>query len=255
VRGSGELTRRESLGLSAAAALWSIATQSGCVARRPCPRAAAAPPEPPALDAEARELLSSGTGALPIVVRGSGPAAAVLRRRATAFAPPDLDLLPALERRMRASLAATGRGVGLAAPQVGIRARAILVMLDARGDAPHVELFVNPVIVDRSDELALGYEGCLSIPAVCGMVLRSRRIVVEHGLEGGRRVVEPTGFEARIFQHEIDHLDGVLYVDRLIGDLEPIERLPELREQLEREHPELASTSRPSGRRSLDAML
>lgn len=142
---------------------------------------------------------------------------------------------------MRASLHASNRGVGLAAPQVGIGARAIVVMIGARSDSPRVEFFVNPRIVQRSDDVTLDYEGCLSVPDVCGLVRRTRAIVIEHGLpEGATQKLEVTGFDARIFQHEIDHLDGVLYIDRVEGGLQPKEKLKELREQLRREHPGLA---------------
>lgn len=145
---------------------------------------------------------------------------------------------------MRATLLSS-KGVGLAAPQIGIGARAILVMHGVRPvtpgspTEPHVEWYVNPRIVERGDEVTLDYEGCLSIAEVCGLVRRHRRVVVEHGVAGApRRHVEVTGFDARIFQHEIDHLDGVLYVDRVEGGLQPKERLKELRDQLRRDHPQ-----------------
>jgi peptide deformylase len=148
---------------------------------------------------------------------------------------------------MRSSLEVS-QGVGLAAPQIGIGARAILVMhgvRPAQGEAAveHVELYVNPRIVERSDELTLDYEGCLSVADVCGLVRRHRSIVVEHGLPGAPlQRVAATGFDARIFQHEVDHLDGVLYIDRVEGGLQPKERIRELREQLRRERPELVGS-------------
>jgi len=155
-----------------------------------------------------------------------------LRSRARPIALADQPHLATLDRRMRATLESSG-GVGLAAPQIGIGVRAILVMLDARGDAPHVELFFNPRLVERSDEIALDYEGCLSIQGVCGLVRRNQSIVVEHGTpDQTPRRIEVTGFDARIFQHEVDHLDGVLYIDRVEGKLQPMDKLKELRDEL-----------------------
>jgi peptide deformylase len=196
-------------------------------------------------------LLGSGGGALPVVQRTRN--GGVLRRLARPLSGGDDVRL--LESRLRASLAASERGVGLAAPQVGIGARAILVMLGAHTPAARVDLFLNPRVVERSDDTLLDYEGCLSVPDVCGLVRRSRRIVVEHGLAGtaaGR--LEAGGFDARIFQHEIDHLDGVLFVDRVEGGLQPKERLRQLREELRREHPELA-LAMPGAQRHGDGVL
>ena len=165
----------------------------------------------------------------------------VLRQLARPLTRADAAHIDRLEACLRASLQASERGVGLAAPQVGISARAIVVMIGARTDSPRVEFFVNPRIVQRSDDLTLDYEGCLSVPDVCGLVRRNRSVVVEHGMiEGATRRLEVSGFDARIFQHEIDHLDGVLYIDRVEGGLQPKDRLKQLREQLRKDHPELA---------------
>jgi peptide deformylase len=240
-----QLPRRQLLLLSAASA----AAALGCAGREvpsatppsPSPRTAPstpapAPPAPALTEAERAELAAAGD-ALPIVQREDG-GRGVLRRRSAPLTPGDLPHVGALERRLRATLEASGRGVGLAAPQVGLGVCAVLVMLDARGEAPHVELFVNPRIVERGDASELDYEGCLSIPGVCGLVRRSRALVLEHGLPGEpRRRLEVADFDARIFQHELDHLDGVLYLDRVEGKLQPIERIKELREELRREQP------------------
>jgi len=109
-------------------------------------------------------------------------------------------------------------GVGLAAPQIAVSERLIVVEYgdDEDDDAPK-KLFVvaNPVITAASEEMVLGIEGCLSVPELVGEVERHEVIVVK----GQNRYGKPTrikadGWLARIFQHEMDHLDGVLYPDR-----------------------------------------
>ena len=105
-------------------------------------------------------------------------------------------------------------GVGLAAPQVGISQRIIVV----DPHEPGMERFalVNPVVSEHSKEVERGEEGCLSIPGVKDVVERSVRCVV-HGLlpTGVAHRIEAEGLLARILQHEVDHLDGILFVDRL----------------------------------------
>ncbi len=103
----------------------------------------------------------------------------------------------------------TSDGVGLAAPQVG-ESLQLIVCDDGNG---LVEL-INPVIVEEEGEV-LGLEGCLSVPGLFGDVLRSERIVVEGVNRNNKKVrMEATGFLARIFQHEIDHLRGVLFIEK-----------------------------------------
>lgn len=101
-------------------------------------------------------------------------------------------------------------GVGLAAPQVGILRRVCVVCTDGE----RVYELVNPVIVKASGEQK-GPEGCLSVPGRRGVVKRPRKVVVEAFDRGGKRVkYTADGFTARAFCHEIDHLDGILYVDK-----------------------------------------
>lgn len=125
-------------------------------------------------------------------------------------------------------------GVGIAGPQVGLNRRIVAVQrFDKEGEP--FEIYPNVRIVWASDSLAAGPEGCLSVPNRRGDVLRSQEIVIEYadidGTEYSRnedrlnsnRYAKPVpmvldtvrGFTAVIFQHEIDHLDGVLYIDRL----------------------------------------
>jgi peptide deformylase len=109
-------------------------------------------------------------------------------------------------------------GVGLAAPQVGESIRLIVVEFgdEEDEDAPaKLYAMVNPEITRRSDETLLGTEGCLSIPGIQGEVERAATVTVKGLNRRGRPMtVKAKGWLARIFQHEIDHLDGVLFVDR-----------------------------------------
>jgi peptide deformylase len=103
-------------------------------------------------------------------------------------------------------------GIGLAAPQVGVSLR-LIVVADEEGRG--VQALLNPAIVDRGGE-ATGEEGCLSIPGVFAPVTRSAWVKVEAQDVNGRPLaLRATGLRARVLQHEIDHLDGVLFIDRV----------------------------------------
>jgi peptide deformylase len=109
-------------------------------------------------------------------------------------------------------------GIGLAAPQVGVRKR--LFVMDVREEDVEPCAVVNPVIVDESGA-ERGEEGCLSLPGLVGVVERPARVVMEGlDLEGRPIRIEASDLLARCILHEIDHLDGVLFIDRLA----PIER-------------------------------
>ncbi|HEY7867827.1 MAG TPA: peptide deformylase [Methylomirabilota bacterium] len=102
-------------------------------------------------------------------------------------------------------------GIGLAAPQVGLSHR-ILVMDDGAGGA---EALINPVIESHSGTIR-EEEGCLSLPGIFGVVERSKTITVKAlDASGHPRSFEAGGLRARIVQHELDHLDGILFIDRL----------------------------------------
>jgi peptide deformylase len=105
-----------------------------------------------------------------------------------------------------------GKGVGLAAPQVGLPMR--IFVTDVDGDKPRV--FINPEIVLTSQELVSIEEGCLSLPRLYLDVVRPELIKIQAWNEKGRPfTMEVGGFLARVIQHEYDHLDGVLFIDRL----------------------------------------
>jgi peptide deformylase len=119
-------------------------------------------------------------------------------------------------------------GVGLAAPQVGALQRLFVVELpeDEENDRPaETYILFNPEIVKGRGE-QIGYEGCLSIPGYIGEVARRDLVTVKGLDETGKPVrLKVEGYLARVFQHEIDHLDGILYTDRLTdpATFQPIE--------------------------------
>ncbi len=113
-------------------------------------------------------------------------------------------------------------GVGLAAPQVGVPQRLIVIEYtepsedpDAPPKPPQLYVAINPVIVRHDREVESGVEGCLSLPGLAGDVERYSSVTVQAtNRQGDTYRVRAQGWLARIFQHEIDHLDGVLFIDR-----------------------------------------
>jgi peptide deformylase len=159
----------------------------------------------------------------------------VLRQRAQPIDPLDPEL-PRLIARMSESLEKTG-GVGLAAPQIGVSRRVLLVRHGTRpkGHPTRVEAYLNPVLEWSSPESEDDYEACLSIDRGGGLVPRAKAVRVRYQLAGGEsRVVELADWDARIMQHELDHLDGRLFVDRLKGELMPLDEMRRRRDELHR---------------------
>jgi peptide deformylase len=109
------------------------------------------------------------------------------------------------------------RGIGLAAPQIGVGLRVFVIDLSSGRDATALRVCINPVWGER-EGMQLEQEGCLSLPGFTATVARPARAVV-HGLDrhGQPQTIEGTGLLARALQHEMDHLDGMLFVDRLRG--------------------------------------
>lgn len=140
--------------------------------------------------------------------------ARVLKQRSAEVGEPDEDLAADLIDTMRASPAC----VGLAAPQIGVPRRAFA--LDVTGHPKTktchgLVVMFDPVILTSSGG-EVGREGCMSVPDLTANVRRAKRIVVEGvGAAGERLRIETDGFEARAFQHEIDHLEGLLILDRV----------------------------------------
>lgn len=105
-------------------------------------------------------------------------------------------------------------GVGLAAPQVGVGGRVIVI--DPRDEEIEPFALINPEIVDVSDEVARDEEGCLSIPGLKEIVERPATVRIEAiDIEGEPVSIDAAGLLARILQHEVDHLDGILFLDRV----------------------------------------
>ena len=118
------------------------------------------------------------------------------------------------------------RGVGLAAPQVGRSLQLIIIAShpnERYPDAPQMEptVMINPQILSYSLETEKGWEGCLSVPMIRGQVPRYREIEVAYiDAQGDRQTIKLTGFVARIFQHEYDHLQGKVFIDRVESTLD-----------------------------------
>lgn len=137
-----------------------------------------------------------------------------LKAKARRVGPADADAVRALVPRMFAAMYAAP-GIGLAAPQVGVGLRLAVVDL-MPDDKPAPMVLINPQVVGASDETATREEGCLSLPGQYAEVTRPARVRVRYQDEAGAtREVEAEGLLAACLQHEIDHLDGVLFVDHL----------------------------------------
>jgi len=107
-------------------------------------------------------------------------------------------------------------GIGLAAVQIGVPLRVIVMDLDKKDGKKNPRAFVNPVITWRSEELATFEEGCLSVPEIYEEVERAARIKAEFvDRDGTKQLLEADGLLATCLQHEMDHLEGVLFIDHL----------------------------------------
>jgi peptide deformylase len=103
-------------------------------------------------------------------------------------------------------------GIGLAAPQVNVHKRVIVIDTGKDG----VKAFINPRILKKSIRSVESEEGCLSVPGVWGIVKRRRCVKVEaYDLAGKKMIISAEGLMAIVFQHEIDHLNGILFIDKV----------------------------------------
>ncbi len=122
-----------------------------------------------------------------------------------------------IAKEMKVVLQEAG-GIGLAANQIGKDARIFIVYLENK-----FYIFINPEIIKMSKKTALKEEACLSVPGVCGMVERAEKIAIAANNEKGSKIKKSAkGLFARIIQHEIDHLNGVLFIDKA-RDIQKIE--------------------------------
>lgn len=188
------------------------------------------------MTAEERSLLGGAESMALVKTDPVHPSAdSVLRKKAQGVDAQD-PAVALLVERMFKTLEASG-GVGLAAPQVGVSRRVVLVKLGTRpaGQSVRVITLVNPVVEWMSDDTQDDYEGCLSLDGVGGLVTRAQAIRLRfERVGGGQEVLELRDWDARIAQHELDHLVGILYVDRMTGALMPTEEARRLRNELHR---------------------
>ncbi len=156
------------------------------------------------------------------IVQAGDPVLRVVAAPITQLGTPELRALVA---RMTVAMQETN-GVGLAAPQIGVSKRVIVVETEesrraritrTAGVAPSAHAFVNPTLTIVEAEPMTFFEGCLSVSGWVALVPRARTVRLQaFDLDGGEIEWEVSGLPARILQHEVDHLDGVLYVDRML---------------------------------------
>ena len=138
-----------------------------------------------------------------------------LRQKARPVGEGDADAVRALAPRILSAMYAAP-GIGLAAPQVGELLRLVVLDLGKDETAREPMVLVNPEIVAASTEVAVREEGCLSLPGQYADVERPARVKVRwRDLDGSKREAEAEGLLGVCIQHEVDHLDGVLFVDRI----------------------------------------
>lgn len=134
----------------------------------------------------------------------------VLRQKAAPVADINTEIKDLANRMIETMI--RGKGIGLAAPQVGLASRLFVVGID--GDVPRV--FINPSLLETSEDQSDYEEGCLSIPGVYSKVSRSSNIRIQAWNERGRPfTLDADGLLARVILHEYDHLEGMLFIDRL----------------------------------------
>jgi peptide deformylase len=140
-----------------------------------------------------------------------------------ALATPACDVDPATDASLRSLAQEMARimydapGIGLAATQLGVMKR--FIVYDLSEDGTGLSALCNPVIVEMSDECLVDEEGCLSLPGITVPVERACRVTCEGvSLDGQKVRIEAEGLEARMFQHETDHLSGTLIIDRATAE-------------------------------------
>ncbi|MDP2235362.1 MAG: peptide deformylase [Bacteroidales bacterium] len=165
-----------------------------------------------------RQLIKSGktTDKMHVTLTTNNDDYEILRRQSLEIPKTQKKIWTTLSKRMLVTVQHPDhKGVGIAAPQVGINRRLFLIQRFDKEGKPF-EIIVNPEIIAFSDSLHARIEGCLSIPILRDTVTRPWMIEVKYQNIQGKVIREKLeGFTARIFQHEIDHLDGVLFTDRL----------------------------------------
>jgi len=185
---------------------------TGPIKERPKPKV----PPKPLTDTE-QDLIRSGDTAQRLrVIQDTVPDELRVLKKTSEDVDPKDEWLPLLAKRMYLAVTDTSHpGVGIAAPQIGINRNVIWVQRFDKAGEP-LELYLNPKITWRSKLLRKGLEGCLSIADTMGQVLRNYAVHLSYqDAQGNHREELVEGFTAVIFQHEIDHLLGILFTDRL----------------------------------------
>ena len=145
--------------------------------------------------------------------------AEVLKRRASEVTDFDDPALPALVNDMIETMMSV-RGVGLAAPQINVSKRVVIFFVPAdrnQGIEIPLTVMINPILSPTTQHKEEGWEACLSVPGLTGRVPRFTGLRYSYqNLKGDRTEVQAVGFHARVVQHECDHLDGVLYPQRMV---------------------------------------
>ena len=151
------------------------------------------------------------------ILRMGDPRLLERARPVEAFGTPELrELVADMQETMRAA-----NGAGLAAPQIGVGLRVVIFGFESNPRYPQAEavpftILLNPVLTPLSGELEEGWEGCLSVPGMRGVVPRHEKLAYRgFDLDGAPIEREAMGFHARVVQHECDHLDGILYPMRI----------------------------------------
>ncbi|HTB29994.1 MAG TPA: peptide deformylase [Steroidobacteraceae bacterium] len=151
------------------------------------------------------------------VLRMGDPRLLEIAKPVTAFGSPELESLLQDMRDTMQDL----NGAGLAAPQIGVGLRVVIFGVEANPRYPDAEqvpytVLINPELTPLGDEMEEGWEGCLSVPGMRGVVPRFRHLRYR-GVDAAGHPIDRTvdGFHARVVQHEVDHLDGILYPQRI----------------------------------------
>ena len=113
------------------------------------------------------------------------------------------------------------KGLGIAAPQIGVSEKIVVIEIEENPNYPNLiklplTVMINPKVTPIGKEKIDGYEGCLSVPEIRGVVARYKKISVEYTDENGERYIkEFEDLQARVVQHEVDHLDGIVFIERV----------------------------------------
>lgn len=210
-------------------------------------------------DTEMEFINSLGEKNIPVVHNNTKEGDKILRKvsKKVKMGAPGYDIL---EKKMMQALKEE-KGVGIAGPQIGVNRRIVIVQRLDKELKPF-EFYYNPVILEMNGEMIEGWEGCLSVPSGFGKVKRQHDIRIEYDVmvdgKVTRKQEQIVGFVAVIFQHEIDHLDGVLFIDKKCkGPLVPKEEYRAMRmkekEQKELEAKKAAEKEAKKAEESIEA--